>query len=76
MIRVTDFEQLENMTIRLFVEVVCPKCETVILSTMVNAEKILVFGCTNCANVDASTLISFDNYPVASSPEVANVTTG
>lgn len=62
MMRVIDFEQLENMTSRLFVEVVCPHCEMISISTIPEAQMILVFGCPNCANIDSSALLSFNNF--------------
>ncbi len=71
MIRVTDFEQLEDMAVVLFVEAICPKCGEVTISTMVDAEKILVFGCVNCADIDSSTLISFNNYYTVANTEEA-----
>lgn len=61
MMRVTSFEQLEYITSRLFVEAVCPKCGTVMISTMPDAQMVLVFGCRNCADIDKSTLLSFNN---------------
>lgn len=64
MMRVIAFEQLEDMTSRLFVEAVCPHCGMVLISTMPDAQMVLVFGCINCANVDISTLLSFNNFPM------------
>ena len=64
MMRVKAFEQLEDMANRLFVEVVCPHCEMILISTFLEAQMILVFGCPNCANIDTSALLSFNNLPI------------
>ena len=68
MMRVTTFEQLEDMTSRLFIEVICPHCEMILISTMQEAQMILVFGCPNCANIDTSALLSFNNFPISNIP--------
>lgn len=68
MMRVTNFEQLEGMMIRLFVEVICPRCGMVSISTMSEAQTILVFGCRMCGNIDSSALLSFSGVPIADIP--------
>lgn len=73
--RVTTFEQLEDMTSRLFVEAVCPHCEMVFISTMQDAQMILVFGCHNCANIDTSTLLSFNNFQIGNTPAEETIET-
>jgi len=64
MTRVTAFEQLEGMTSRLFVETICPKCGILLISTMPEAQMVLVFGCINCADIDTSALLSFNGFPI------------
>lgn len=64
MTRVTAFEQLEDMTSRLFVEAICPKCGTLLISTMPEAQTVLIFGCINCADIDTSALLSFNGFPI------------
>jgi len=64
MTRVTTFGQLEGMASRLFVEAICPKCGTILISTMPEAQMVLVFGCINCADIDTSALLSFNSFPI------------
>lgn len=58
--RIYNIEELYGITSELLIEVVCPKCENIMISTMPKAETILVFGCTNCANIEKSTLLQLD----------------
>lgn len=54
--KIDNIGELYGMAHELLVEVVCPKCENILISTMSQAEMILVFGCSNCADVEQSML--------------------
>lgn len=49
------------MVYKLFVEVECPICNNIYISTMAQAETILVFGCINCGTIDSSDILSLHN---------------
>lgn len=54
--RIDNIGELYGMTYELFVETVCPKCENISISTMPQAEMVLIFGCPNCADIEQSML--------------------
>lgn len=54
--RIDNIGELYGMTYELFVETVCPKCENISISTMPQAEILLIFGCPNCADIEQSTI--------------------
>lgn len=58
--RIDNIGELYGMTYELFVEIICPSCENILISTMSQAEMILVFGCPNCANIDQSMLTTMN----------------
>ena len=54
--KIDSIGELYGMVHELLVETACPNCENILISTMSQAEMILVFGCPNCANIDQSML--------------------
>ncbi len=50
--KINNIGELYEMTYELFVEAMCPKCENISISTMLQAEMILIFGCPNCADIE------------------------
>lgn len=50
--RIDNIGKLYGMTYELFVETVCPKCENISISTIPQAEKILIFGCLACGDIE------------------------
>lgn len=54
--RIDNIGELYGMTYELFVETMCPKCENISISTMPQAEKILIFGCLACGDIEQSML--------------------
>lgn len=54
--RIDNIGELYGMTYELFVETVCPKCENISISTMPQAEMVLIFGCPNWADIEQSML--------------------
>lgn len=68
--RIVAFEQLEYAMGSLFVEVICPNCGRMLKSLVPDAEIILIFGCTICADIDPSMLFLFDKTPALSTDKV------
>lgn len=58
--RIDNIGELYGMTYELFVETVCPKCENISISTIPQAEMLLIFGCPNCADIDQSMLTTMN----------------
>lgn len=54
--KIDNIGELYGMVYELLVEAVCPNCDNTLISTMSQAEMILVFGCSNCANIEQSML--------------------
>lgn len=61
--KIRDIGELYGMVYQLLVEVECPMCNNICISTMVRAETILVFGCTNCTDIEQSMLTEM-NIPI------------
>jgi hypothetical protein len=58
--KIDNIGELYGMVHELFVETACPKCENISISTMPQAEMILIFGCQNCADIEQSMLTEMD----------------
>ena len=58
--QINDIKELYGMTYELLVEAICPNCGNIVISTIPQAETILVFGCTNCADIEPSMLIQMN----------------
>jgi hypothetical protein len=54
--KIDNIGELYGMVYELLVEIECPICHSICISTMTNAEMILIFGCLNCANIEKSLL--------------------
>ena len=54
--QISDARELYGMVCELLVEAICPNCGNVVISTMSQAEMVLVFGCINCADIEQSML--------------------
>ncbi len=63
MIRIANVAELYGMVSQLLIEVVCPHCNNITISPMDNAERLLVFGCFLCANIEESTLFNLVRSP-------------
>lgn len=61
--KISDIGELYDMICELFVEAVCPKCENIVISTMSQAEMVLIFGCANCADIEQHMLTQM-NVPI------------
>ena len=58
--KIENIAELYGMAHELFVETICPMCENIVISTMSQAEMVLIFGCANCADIEESMLIRMD----------------
>lgn len=58
--RIYSIGELYKMVHELFVETICPVCKNIVISTMPQAEKVLIFGCTKCGNVEQSALLTMN----------------
>jgi hypothetical protein len=76
MVRLIDYEQLRYLVSRLLVEVVCPKCGRIIISTVPEAQLTLIFGCDFCADIETSSLLSFESLSTGNTGEVVETFTG
>lgn len=54
-------DNIGELAYELFVEVECPICNNIYISTMIQAETILVFGCINCGTIGTSDILSLHN---------------
>lgn len=58
--KIDNIGELYGMVYELFVEAVCPKCGNISISTMPQAEMVLVFGCLNCTDIEQYMLTEMD----------------
>lgn len=54
--KIDNIGKLYGMVYELFVETVCPKCENISISTIPQAEMVLIFGCLACGDIEQSML--------------------
>lgn len=54
--KISDIGELYGMVYELFVGATCPKCKNIVISTMPQAEMVLIFGCARCADIEQSML--------------------
>lgn len=69
--RIYNIGKLYGMVHELLVETVCPKCKNILISTMSQAEMILVFGCQYCADIDRSMLTDMKTQMIEILPKEA-----
>lgn len=69
--KIDNIGELYGMTYELFVEAVCPKCQNISISTMSQAEKILIFGCLACGDIEQSMLTEMSVATIEIIPEEA-----
>lgn len=58
--RIDNIGELYGMVCELLVEAVCPNCENISISTISQAEKILIFGCLACGDIEQSMLTTMN----------------
>lgn len=69
--KIDNIGELYGMVCELLVEAVCPNCENILISTMSQAEKILIFGCLACGDIEQSMLTEMSVATIEIIPEEA-----
>lgn len=69
--KISDIRELYGNVYELLIEIICPNCEHILISTMSQAEMILIFGCQNCTNIDQSMLTEMNLSTIEIIPEEA-----
>lgn len=67
--KIDNIGKLYGMIQELLVEAVCPNCENILISTMPQAEMILIFGCSACANIEQSMLTEMNTQTIEIIPK-------
>lgn len=69
--KIDNIGELYGMVYELLVEATCPNCENILISTLPQAEMILIFGCQNCANIEKFMLTEMNIPTIEIIPEDA-----
>jgi len=72
--KIDNIEKLYGMVQELLVEAICPNCENILISTMPQAEMILIFGCSACADVEQSMLMEMNTQIICSDVNIRKET--